>query len=46
MRTMPFLILVAEPPDEILNVLWHALVDDVVVHGAQLLADSGLNLAP
>src|SRR5580658_6060463 len=33
------LILVAEPANQIGEVVWHALTDDVVVHGAQLLAD-------
>ena len=38
-------VLLAEPADKIADVLRHALADDVVVHGAQLLPDPGLDLA-
>jgi DNA-directed RNA polymerase specialized sigma24 family protein/AmiR/NasT family two-component response regulator len=36
-------VLVAEPTNKIGDVLRHALIDDVVVHGPQLLADPRLN---
>src|ERR1700728_13648 len=39
------LVLVAEPANQIGEVLGHPLTDHVVVHGAQLLADPRLNFA-
>jgi hypothetical protein len=35
--------LVAQPPNQIGEMLGYALIDDVVVHGSQLLPDPGLN---
>jgi len=43
---MPFLsVLFAEPADKISDVLRNALADDIVIHGAQLLPDPGLDLS-
>ena len=38
------LVLIAQTANEIGKMLRHTLVDHVVVHGAQLLSDPGLNL--
>src|ERR1700691_1652548 len=38
-------ILFAQPTDQIVDVRRHALIDDVVIHGAQLLTDAGFDLA-
>jgi hypothetical protein len=37
-------VLIAQAADQIGDMLRHALIDDVVVHRAQLLADLGLDL--
>src|SRR5579863_143323 len=37
------LVLVTQAANEVGDVVGHALIDDVVVHGAQLLADPRLN---
>src|SRR5208282_4909928 len=39
-------ILFAQPANQVGNMLRHAFADDVVVHCAQLLPDTRLNLAP
>ena len=44
MRTTSTSVLLAQPANQIGDVLRHAFLDDIVVHGAQLVADSGLNL--
>src|SRR6202140_3898660 len=36
--------LIAQAADQVGDMLWHALIDDIVVHRPQLLADLGLNL--
>ncbi len=38
------LVLIAQSPNQIGEMRRHALIDDVVINGAQLLADAGLNL--
>src|SRR6202043_2148074 len=47
MRTMPRLasVLFAQAADQVGDMRRHALIDDVVVHGPQLLSDLGLNLS-
>src|SRR5208283_1594947 len=40
------IILVAQPANQVGDMLRHAFVDDLVVHGAQLLPDARLHLAP
>jgi hypothetical protein len=39
------LILVAQPANQVRDVLRHPLIDDIVVQGAQLLPNARLNLS-
>src|SRR3974390_1712198 len=39
------IILFAKPPDQVGDMRWYALADDVVVHRPQLLADARLHLS-
>src|SRR5580704_15038166 len=43
-RASGFSVLIAQAADQIGDMVRHALIDDVVVHGPQLLADLGLDL--
>jgi hypothetical protein len=43
LRPPLILVLIAQAPNQIGQMLRYALIDDVVVHGAQLLADPSLN---
>src|SRR5580704_10514393 len=42
---LSILVLIAQAANQIGDMLRHALIDDIVVHSAQLLSDPGLDLA-